>query len=186
MLKSPPGKPESLTSPNLSLQKSLEGAERKIAELETRLKEFEGQAAEMRDKYLRTYADFENYKKRALKDREELVVATSERLLRELLEVKDHLELAIDHSKGTTDIKTLHDGVTLTLKQLSQFLEKFGVKEFHSLGKKFDPSYHEAVHEEESLESEVGSIVKEYQKGYLYLGRLLRPARVAVAKERKI
>lgn len=149
-----------------------------VAELEAKVRELE-------DKYVRTYADFENYRKRAAREREEIVQFASERLLRELLEVKDHLELAIDHAEGATDVKPLQEGVDLTLKQLATFLEKFGVQEMTSLGEAFDPALHEAVHQEESQEAPPGTVVHEFQKGYLVNGRLLRPARVTVSKEKE-
>src|SRR5262245_27804502 len=79
---------------------------------------------EMEDKYLRTYADFENYRKRVVKEKEEIRQSTSEFLLRELLEVKDHLELALSHSRevqGSPELKSLREGVDLTLKQLQIF-----------------------------------------------------------------
>lgn len=153
-----------------------------IRELEQKLKEIE-------DKYLRACADLENYKKRVQKEKEELTLLTSEKLLRELLEVKDHLELALSHSQHSqevSEVKGLREGVTLTLKQLGKFLEKFGVKEIHALGENFDPAFHEAVHQEESVEYKPGTVVRVFQKGYLFHGRLLRAARVTVAaKEQK-
>lgn len=149
---------------------------------EVRLRELGQKVKELEDRYLRTYADFENYKKRVAKEREELVHVTSERLLKELLEVKDHLELALSHSKEAADVKGLKEGVTLTLKQLTKFLEKFGVKEIEALGENFDPAFHEAIQEEESAESRPGTVVRVFQKGYLFHGKLLRAARVTVAK----
>lgn len=146
----------------------------RIGELEAKLRETE-------DKYLRAYADFENYKKRVLKEKEELALYTSEKLLRELLEVKDHLELALSHAREAADVKGLREGVTLTLKQLGKFLEKFGVKEIQPLGEPFDPAFHEAIHQEESAEYKPGTVVHVYQKGYLFHERLLRAARVTVA-----
>lgn len=163
-------------------ERLLTAAEQKIAQLEEQIKELEANLGQSRDNYLRAVADLDNYKKRMVREREELIQFTTERLLRELLDVKDHLELAIDHSKEAADIKSLRDGVTLTLRQLGQFLEKFGVTELSTLGEKFDPAFHEAVHEEEGGDFQPGSVVKEYQRGYLYQGRLLRAARVAVAK----
>lgn len=158
-------------------QEKYEEDAKRLGDLEEKLK------AEQ-DKYLRTYADFENYRKRVAKEKEELSILTSERLLRELLEVKDHLEMALDHAKDTAEVKSLRDGVELTLKQMGRFLEKFGVKEMDALGQDFNPSYHEAVHQEESIEYKPGSVVQVYQKGYLFRDRLLRPARVSVAKEK--
>ncbi len=151
----------------------------RIEELEAKVKETEG-------KYLRAVADFENYRKRVQKEKDELTLVVSERLLKEFLEVKDHLELALSHSQGSQgsgDVKNLRDGVTLTLKQLDNFLKKHGVEEVQPLGEAFDPAFHEAIHQEESAEYQPGAVVHVYQKGYLMKGRLLRAARVTVAAE---
>ena len=151
---------------------------------EARAEELEKKCKELEDKYLRSVAEIDNYRKRAAKERDELVHATSERFLKELLEVKDHLEMALSHSKsvhGTGEVKGLRDGVELTLKQLANFLKKFGVEEIGVLGDAFNPAFHEAIHQEQSLEYKPGSVVHVYQKGYLLNGRLLRAARVTVA-----
>ncbi len=140
---------------------------------------------ETEDKYLRACADLENYRKRVAREKEELSLATSERLLRELLDVKDHLELALTHAQESAEVKGLREGVQLTLKQLAKFLEKFEVKELAALGEMFDPAFHEAIHQEESAEYKPGAVVHVYQKGYLFHGRLLRPARVTVAASPK-
>ncbi len=157
------------------------GTSQKIQELEQKLKETE-------DRYLRLHADFDNYRKRIQKEKDEITYATSERLLRELLEVKDHLELALSHSEGAVDVKNLREGVDLTLKQLNAFLKKFGVEEVKALGENFNPAFHEAIQQEESVEYKEGAVARVYQKGYLLNGRLLRAARVSVAahpKEKK-
>jgi molecular chaperone GrpE len=146
------------------------------ASLQKKLKETE-------DKYLRSVAELDNFRKRMSKEKEDLALFTSEKLLRELLEVKDHLEMALSHAPDTKELKGLRDGVDLTLKQLKKFLEKFGVQEAMPLGELFNPAFHEAIQEEESAQKP-GTIVQVYQKGYLFHGRLLRAARVAVAKEK--
>ncbi len=164
-----------------------EGSEDEITEFLSD-EDLEKKVKELEDKYLRTYADFENYRKRATKEKEEFARLTTEKLLKELLEVKDHLELALEHSKDHTkaaeDVKSLREGVQLTLKQLGKFLEKFGVTEIRPLGESFNPAFHEAIHEEESVEHKPGTCVHVYQKGYLFEGRLLRAARVTVSKEK--
>ena len=146
----------------------------KDAGLEARLKESEA-------KYLRTYADFENYRKRVAKEREEVAQAVSERLLREILEVKDHLELALSHGQ-TTDVANLRQGVELTLRQLQTFISKSGVEEVKAEGQKFDPTVHEAIQQEESASVPSGAVGRVFQKGYRMNGRLLRAARVSVGK----
>ncbi len=137
--------------------------------------------AEVEAKYLRLYAEFENYKKRAMKEREEIRLLSQERLLRDVVEIKDHLELALDHATQGTSVEGLKEGVTLTLRQMIQFLEKTGVKEIKSLGEMFDPNRHEAIGQIESPEP-TGMILQEFQKAYLFNDRLLRPSRVMVAK----
>lgn len=145
----------------------------------------EAKLKEAQDRHLRAVADLENFKKRAAKDREDIILHTSENLLRELLEVKDHLELALQHAPDVSEVKGLRDGVDLTLKQMDRFLEKFGVTEIKSLEEVFNPAYHEAIHQEVRPGARPGTVVHVYQKGYSYRGRLLRAARVTVAGDPK-
>ncbi len=145
----------------------------------------EARLKEMQDKYLRASADFDNFRKRVAKEKEELVVITSQKLLVELLDVKDHLELALSHASSESDVKVLKEGVSLTLKQLQKFLEKCRVEEIDPRGHLFDPAYHEAIQEEATDQQKPGTVVTVYQKGYLFQGKLLRPARVTVASEKK-
>lgn len=162
---------QSATQDEVAIPSETEALENKVKELE--------------EKYLRTYADFENYRKRVAKEKEEIRQSTSESLLRELLEVKDHLELALSHSKDASvspDLKSLKEGVGLTLKQLQNFLKKCGVDEVNPLGEPFNPVYHEAIQQEASADYAPGAVVRVYQKGYVMNGRLLRAARVAVAQ----
>ncbi|MBI2500272.1 MAG: nucleotide exchange factor GrpE [Deltaproteobacteria bacterium] len=160
--------------------------EGKTQELEQKVKDLDQALLEMKNSYLRAMADLDNYKKRVIKERAEIILSTSERLLRELLEVKDHLEMAVQHSHGATDVKPLHEGILLTLKQMDQFLEKVGVTPIKSLGEPFSPAFHEALMEEESVEFQPRSVIKEFQKGYLFQGKLLRAARVVIAKDKKL
>ncbi len=146
----------------------------------------EARCRELESKYLRTYADFENYRKRVSKEKDDVAQAVSERLLREVLEVKDHLELALSHGKEQTassDVSGLRQGIELTLRQLQSFLSKSGVEEVRALGEKFDPALHEAIQQEESATVAPGGVSRVFQKGYRMNGRLLRPARVSVASE---
>jgi len=164
-------------SPDEEIAEELKrGRADRIEDLEKKLKETE-------DKYLRAAAEFDNFRKRIQREKEEIAQSTSERLMKELLEVKDHLELALSHSQGAADVKSLRDGIDLTLKQLVNFLKKYGVDEVQPLGEAFDPAFHEAIHQEESPDYRPGSVVHVYQKGYVMKGRLLRPARVTVAAD---
>lgn len=138
------------------------------------------------NKYLYLYAEFENYKKRVMRERSELLKFGHEPLVRELLQVTDNLERALEHGE---DAKGVMDGVRLVNQQLKDTLAKFGVEPVSALGEKFDPARHEAVAQQEVVAGangyEEGSVTAEHQKGYLLHGRLLRPARVVVAATKK-
>jgi molecular chaperone GrpE len=143
--------------------------------------------SELNDKYLRLYSELENYKRLRSKEKEELIKYSNEELLRELLSVIDHLELALQHSETNKDtensISALIEGVELTLKELRSTLEKFGLAAIEALGKTFDPFVHHAMTQVETDESEANTVVNEFRKGYMLKDRVLRPAYVAVSKK---
>jgi molecular chaperone GrpE len=137
-----------------------------------------------RDKYLRLAADFENYKRRARRERQELFNYANENLIKELLETVDNLERALEHAQQSTeasDGKTLLEGVELTYRSLMQALDKCGVQQVAPEGEEFDPNVHEAIRQAPSDEQPAGSVVEVLQKGYLLKDRLLRPALVVVS-----
>ncbi len=137
---------------------------------------------ELNDKYLRLYADFENYKKRLNKDKEELVKYGNERLLAELLPVLDNLEMALDHSKSNLS-EGLVKGVEITLRELLRTLEKFGLTPIEAVYKPFDPSVHDAMTIVEREDIEENTVVEEFRKGYLYRDKVIRASLVAVSKK---
>lgn len=140
--------------------------------------------SEINDKYLRLYADFENYKRRAAKDREEIIKYSNEELMKDLLSVIDHLELALQHSSNNeTSVAALSEGIRMTLKELQNTLEKFGLADIPALGNPFNPAVHHAMAQVESEESEENTVVKEFRKGYMYKDRVLRAALVGVSKK---
>ncbi len=162
--------------------------EKRIARLEDYIKTKEKELGDLQDKYLRLYAEFDNYKKRVLKDQTEFLKYANENIIKELLPVIDNLERAIKHSKesaGGEDVKKLIEGVELTLKQFTGLLNKFGVTEVPSVGEFFDPTKHQAVSQVESEDLDDNMIIKEFQKGYFYNNRILRPAMVSIAKKIK-
>jgi len=156
--------------------------EKEIEELKKKLEEREKEARENHDRLLRVAADLENYKKRAMKEREEWARFANEDLIKAVLPFIDNLERAVDHSEKTEDVQSLVKGVKLTLQQLFQTLNKFGVSTFESLGKPFDPTVHEAMLLVETNQHEPNHVVQEFQRGYLLNDRLLRPATVSVSK----
>ena len=137
---------------------------------------------ELNDKYLRLYAEFETYKRRVNKDKEELIKYGNESLLLELLPIIDSLELALKHaSENIAD--GLVQGVEITLKELLKTLEKFGLKPIEADGKQFDPSVHHAMTQVIRDDVESNTVVEEFRKGYMLKEKVLRPSLVAVSKQ---
>jgi molecular chaperone GrpE len=146
---------------------------------DSRISELEALAKDKENKYLYLYADFENYKKRAIKERSELIKFGWEPVARELIQVLDNLELALGHVPPGTD-QALVDGLRMVSDQFKATLAKQGVQPVGAIKQAFDPNLHEAVAQESSDEP-AGTIIKEQARGYTIHGRLLRPARVVVS-----
>lgn len=157
----------------------------RIKALEEELEEARAQAQENYDKYVRLYAEFENYRKRVAREKAELVKYGNEELLKEILPVVDNLEKALEHAHKGDDPYAIVQGVELILEQLRGVLKRFGVEPIEAVGERFDPERHEAVGEKETEGAEPGEVLFEVQKGYMLNDRLLRPAKVVVAKERQ-
>jgi len=146
------------------------------------LKRLNAELREMNDKYLRLYADFENYRKRVNKDKEELVKYGNENLLYDLLPVIDNLEMALQHASN--DVSSgLVQGVEITLKELRKTLEKFGLTPIEAFGKPFDPLVHHAMSQAERDDVDEKTVIEEYRKGYRLRDKVLRPSLVAVSKK---
>jgi len=153
---------------------------------EERTKELEQKAAEAHDKYLRTYADFENYRKRTQRDLADFRNYANEQLASELLPVVDHLELALGHaSEAGNNTEGIVQGVELVLKQFLDVLAKVGVTPFAAEGEPFDPVQHEAVMQTAADDAPENTVVQVIQKGYRYQDKVLRHAKVGVAKRQE-
>ena len=137
---------------------------------------------ESEDRVLRLAADFENSKKRLERERETSLKYAEENILKELLPGIDNIERAMDQGKEANNMESLLEGVELTRNGLLATLEKYGVKAIDSTGQPFDPNIHEALAMEESDEIEPNMVLREFQKGYFYKDRLLRPSKVIVSK----
>lgn len=150
-------------------------------ELEELIKEKERLIKELKNKYLMALADLENYKKRAKREMEEFFLYSNERFVRALIPVFDNFERAlnVEHKDDS-----FYRGVKLIYKQLLNLFEKEGVEPLESVGKEFDPNYHEAVSVVETDKYEDGAVIEELEKGYTIKGRLVRPAKVVVAKKK--
>lgn len=142
----------------------------------------EAEKRDANDKLLRLAAEFENYKKRMIRERETAIKYAEEGLLKELLPTLDNLERALTHQNSVEDINILRQGVDLTMKALLSATAKFGLVAIDSVGQPFDPNVHEALVMEASDEVPPQSVIREFEKGYYYKDRLLRAAKVVVAK----
>ncbi len=140
------------------------------------------QLAETNDKLLRLAAEFENYKKRLERERGLALKYAEEQILKELLPGIDNLERAIEEGRKTENASDLLAGVELTYKGMISTLEKFEVTALESIGQQFDPNIHEALAMEETEEVEPNCVFREFQKGYMFKDKLIRPAKVVVAK----
>ncbi len=144
-------------------------------------KNLEKEKREIEDRYIRLQAEFDNYRKRASRDRIEFVKFANEGLIIELLEILDNFERGIKAAELKKDFDLLHQGVDMISKQLHVLLENKGLVRIKSVGEKFNPHHHEAV-EVIDGDKEEDSISEEMQAGYLLNGKIIRPSRVKVVK----
>jgi molecular chaperone GrpE len=131
-----------------------------------------------KDQLLRLAADFDNYRKRARREKEEYQKVANERLLRDVLPVADNLDRALAHAAADNPVVA---GVRMVSKQLLDILAGYGVRPFDSLGKQFNPEMHEALSQAPAGDAQPGSVLEEIERGYTLHDRLLRPAKVVVA-----
>lgn len=134
-----------------------------------------------RDLALRSQADFENYKKRAAREKEEGIKYANSALLERLLPIVDNFELGLEAARGEGEDSPVFKGMSMVLRQLMDFLAEHGVQPIDATGQKFDPNLHEAITHEPSKEFPEGVVIRQTRRGYRMKDRLLRPSSVAVA-----
>jgi molecular chaperone GrpE len=133
-----------------------------------------------RDLALRSQADFENYKKRATREKEDAVKYANSSLLQRLVSILDNFELGLTAAKAEGNESPIYSGMVLVQKQLNDLLEENGLQAIEAEGKKFDPNMHEAIaHEPSDIPEE--TVIRQARRGYRFKDRLLRPARVVVS-----
>ncbi len=149
------------------------------------IRERADKADENWDRYVRTVADLENYKKRAARERLEGIKFANESLLQELIPVLDNFDMALTASRSSqaNSPESLQAGITMIHQQLKKALVDAGLEEVDALGKPFDPNLHEAVSQQETNDSPEGQVVQQLRKGYKLRDRLIRPATVVVSKK---
>ncbi len=141
------------------------------------------EADEARDEYLRLYAEFDNYKKRTVRDKAELAKYANESIVNEFLTSVDNLEVALKHADEEETNKAFLEGVEMTLRELYRAFEKFGVTPIKAEGKPFDPEFHHAVAHLERDDMDENMVVVELRKGFIYNDKVLRASMVSVSKK---
>lgn len=154
-----------------------------IQELRQQIEELESEVKELKEKNLRTYAELDNFKKRTIKEKEELIKYSNEELINNLLSVIDNLEMALHHTSEENTDSALHKGVELTMKEFLNILKKYGLESISAVGQPFDPLIHHAMTQVESEEAEENTVISEFRKGYTLNNRVLRASLVSVSKK---
>ena len=148
----------------------------------------EAELDEARGDYVRLYAEFENYKKRVIKDKEEMAKFANESMIMDILPSLDHLEIALKHARENEDEDSpksgLMQGVDMTLRELLRTLEKFGIMQIEAKEKPFDPEFHHAVAQVHRDDMDAGMVVEELRKGYVYNGKVIRATMVSVSTDK--
>ena len=149
------------------------------------MKKLVDEAAQSKDRYVRLYADFENARKRMEREKQEFVKYANEELLVEFLNILDDLERTVDAAKVKhQDYDAFLKGVELVMAHLYEMLKQNGVKPIDARGKVFDPHSHEVLMQEESDSYDDGVVIEDFQKGYTLDERVIRTAKVKVAKKK--
>ncbi|MBV9947315.1 MAG: nucleotide exchange factor GrpE [Myxococcales bacterium] len=146
------------------------------------LEQAQAEAARMKEAWIRTAADFDNFRKRVRRELEDAKREARERLLKALLPVFDNLERAIQSALRSSDVKAVAEGLAMVQRQFVDSLGKEGISRVGTVGLPFDPSVHEAIQQVETGDHPAGTVIAEVQPGYTQGDRLLRPAMVVVAK----
>ena len=157
-----------------------------VAELKNQIQKLESEKAEMKDQFLRKAADFDNFRKRLIRDKEDAVSFANTSLLTDLIDVLDDFERAEDAARKSKDFDTLANGVDLIEKRLATLLEKkWGLSKYVPLNEVFDPEKHEALMMTESPDVKEATVAEVFQNGYILHGRVIRHAKVKVSMPAK-
>lgn len=134
-----------------------------------------------RDLALRSQADFENYKKRSAREKEEAIKYANSSLLEKLISIVDNFELGLEAARAEGEKSPIFSGMSMVLKQLMDFLADSGLQPIDAVGQKFDPNLHEAIAHEASGNVPEGTVIRQTRRGYRMKDRLLRPSSVVVS-----
>lgn len=158
-------------------------AEDEIILLEAEIEKLKEENSSLKDQYLRKHADFENFRRRMNKEKQDSIKYSNQGLLKDLVEVIDNFERAIKTSSESQEIESFREGISMIEQQFTSMLTtKWGLEKIEATGQEFDANLHEALMMEDSEEHEVTTVLEDFQTGYKLHDRVIRPSKVKVAK----
>ena len=163
--------PEEAASEAAAMQEEIEALKGQVEKLT-------GDLQEKKDRLLRLQADFDNFRRRSAKEREELSAVVTQNFCKDMLPLLDNFERAM--AAETKDVEAFQKGVEMIFTQFQEVLKKNGLEQIEAVGQKFDPNFHQAVMRVEDPEKEDDTVAQELQKGYMVKGRVIRPSMVQV------
>lgn len=171
---------ESKTETETAAEKTSESAQEKTGE--TVESDIEKKYAELNEKYVRLFAEYDNYRKRTARETGEIIQRGAEKLISDLLPILDNLDKATEHRNDKTTFDKYVKGIALTEDKLRGILEQSGLEAIDAVGKPFDPNLHDAMMQIESEDHDSGTVASEIEKGYLLAGKVIRHSKVVVSK----
>lgn len=163
--------PEEAASEAAAMQEEIEALKGQVEKLT-------GDLQEKKDRLLRLQADFDNFRRRSAKEREEISAVVTQNFCKDMLPLLDNFERAM--AAETMDVEAFQKGVEMIFTQFQEVLKKNGLEQIEAVGQKFDPNFHQAVMRVEDPEKEDDTVAQELQKGYMVKGRVIRPSMVQV------
>ena len=163
--------PEEAASEAAAMQEEIEALKGQVEKLT-------GDLQEKKDRLLRLQADFDNFRRRSAKEREEISAVVTQNFCKDMLPLLDNFERAM--AAETKDVEAFQKGVEMIFTQFQEILKKNGLEHIEAIGQKFDPNFHQAVMRVEDPEKEDDTVAQELQKGYMVKGRVIRPSMVQV------
>ena len=163
--------PEEAASEAAAMQEEIEALKGQVEKLT-------GDLQEKKDRLLRLQADFDNFRRRSAKEREEISAVVTQNFCKDMLPLLDNFERAM--AAETKDVEAFQKGVEMIFTQFQEVLKKNGLEQIEAVGQKFDPNFHQAVMRVEDPEREDDTVAQELQKGYMVKGRVIRPSMVLV------
>lgn len=173
--------PQAAQDEQLSDAENAEAVSEEESNLQAQLKEEQERYEQLYERFLRLSAEYDNYRKRTMKEKEDAAKYAASSLLEKLLPVIDNFERALASAQQTNNVETLVQGLEMIHRQMMDALREEGAYPIEAIGKPFDPYYHQAVMQEPSDQYESGIVLEEFQKGYMLKDKVIRPSMVKVS-----